>query len=285
MTKLALYLLAAAALPAFAIDGVTLINQSSVNAAGGFPYLINQTGSYRLSSDLIVPDAASAGIFIQSSNVTLDLNGFTISCNACTSPTNLGAGIFVQGSYATILNGTITGFVGQGMLASGILVQAGNSVAQAKINQVTLVNNRIGVKGSTGSDVSIIDCMVGQNLDIGLDLLAFGKILNSSIVYNNQAGIRIFSGLISGNMISANGNGTPDPFFSIALAGIIAEGTVTITNNTISSNNSFGLFITKVGNTTPLVGFGSNTFNGNGVDVTGTVALSMNNNVSTNGLF
>ena len=32
---------------AFAIDGVVLINQSTVTAAGGFPYMITKTGSYK----------------------------------------------------------------------------------------------------------------------------------------------------------------------------------------------------------------------------------------------
>jgi hypothetical protein len=40
-------ILAAAFLPAsaFAVDGVVLINQSTVMAAGGFPYVISQSGS------------------------------------------------------------------------------------------------------------------------------------------------------------------------------------------------------------------------------------------------
>jgi hypothetical protein len=40
--------------PAFAVDGVVLINQSTVMAAGGFPYKITQPGSYKLSGNLAV---------------------------------------------------------------------------------------------------------------------------------------------------------------------------------------------------------------------------------------
>jgi hypothetical protein len=63
---------------AYAVDGVTLINQSTVMAAGGFPYKITQPGSYKLTGNLSVPNFVS-GLQIAVSNVTLDLNGFTIS--------------------------------------------------------------------------------------------------------------------------------------------------------------------------------------------------------------
>ena len=57
MNKRVLILLAIAILPvcAFAVDGVTLINQSTVMAAGGFPYVISQPGSYKLAGNLMVP--------------------------------------------------------------------------------------------------------------------------------------------------------------------------------------------------------------------------------------
>src|SRR5271156_6144744 len=82
MSKTALIIFVGAALlfsaPAFAIDGQVLINQSTVMAAGGFPYKITQPGSYKLSGNLVVP-ANTDGIDINVSNVTIDLNGFKIS--------------------------------------------------------------------------------------------------------------------------------------------------------------------------------------------------------------
>ena len=67
------------ALPALAVDGTTLINQSTVMAAGGFPYHVTQSGSYKLSGNLVSNGPA---LMITASNVALDLNGFTISCSA-----------------------------------------------------------------------------------------------------------------------------------------------------------------------------------------------------------
>src|SRR6266850_592227 len=69
---------------AYAVDGVVLIDQNRALAgnvtpgdAPGFPISITQPGSYRLSGNLTVP-AATNGIEISASNVTIDLNGFSI---------------------------------------------------------------------------------------------------------------------------------------------------------------------------------------------------------------
>ena len=74
--------LAAAFAPkcAYAVDGVTLINQSTVMAAGGFPYVIVQPGSYKLSGNLVAPAGLEAMI-ITATNVTLDLGGFSVTCS------------------------------------------------------------------------------------------------------------------------------------------------------------------------------------------------------------
>jgi hypothetical protein len=92
-------------LSAFAVDGVTLINQSTVMAAGGFPYTISQSGSYKLSGNLDVP-ANTDGIHISVSNVILDLNGFSI-----VGSTEFGIGIklLTGTSGITIRNGNVTG--------------------------------------------------------------------------------------------------------------------------------------------------------------------------------
>ena len=72
------------AVPALAVDGVIEINQAKALAGSvtagdnpGLPVFINESGSYRLTSDLVPPPGIGA-INIMSPNVTLDLNGFSI---------------------------------------------------------------------------------------------------------------------------------------------------------------------------------------------------------------
>src|SRR5436853_6750224 len=83
-----LFLLALIPFQAFAVDGVVLINQSTVMAAGGFPYIITQPGSYKLSGNLTMSTTTTGNysgldiaIGINSSGVVLDLNGFSIIVN------------------------------------------------------------------------------------------------------------------------------------------------------------------------------------------------------------
>src|ERR1700730_6150790 len=80
MKKTVLVILAMALVPfgAFAVDGVVLINHSTVMAQGGYPYRITQPGSYKLSGPLTVPDNNTSGIVISASFVTIDLGGFSI---------------------------------------------------------------------------------------------------------------------------------------------------------------------------------------------------------------
>lgn len=63
------------------------------------------------------------------------------------------------------------------------------------------------------------------------------------------------------------------------------SGTATVTNNTISNNSQFGLLGVPATNLNLIVGYGSNTFGGNGMDVSGPGLTSMKNNVSAGGVF
>lgn len=72
--------LSLAPISVYAVDGTVLINQSTVMAAGGFPYRITQSGSYKLSGNLVATPGLQAILF-SANNVALDLNGFTITCS------------------------------------------------------------------------------------------------------------------------------------------------------------------------------------------------------------
>ena len=79
-TVLVVLLTALAPVGVFAVDGQVLINQSTVMAQGGFPFVIATPGSYKLSGNLTAPLNAN-GIVVSTSNVTLDLNGFFVQCS------------------------------------------------------------------------------------------------------------------------------------------------------------------------------------------------------------
>lgn len=121
----ALFLVLAPA--AFAVDGVVLINQATA-ATGlpgcgstGFPMVICNPGSYRLSGDLSVP-ANLDGVLITASDVSLDLNGFTISGPSVNVHTGVIAGSSTH--RVTVSNGRVIGF------ANGVVLGGTSSIAR-----------------------------------------------------------------------------------------------------------------------------------------------------------
>jgi hypothetical protein len=154
-TLLSLTILAALACPVYGVDGVVLINQSSALAGNvtpgdtpGFPVTISVSGSYRLSSNLIVPDPSTTAIVITADSVSIDLNGFSIigpavcpgtscfalvevpaivSSNAGISVSNgtvrgVGTGISLRGPHSRVVNVAAFGNVFDGIqVSSGIV--------------------------------------------------------------------------------------------------------------------------------------------------------------------
>jgi hypothetical protein len=291
-STLAVFAIAAAAfsIPAGAVDGTTLINQASVMAAGGFPYQINTPGSYRLSSNLVVQN--SLAIAVNAAYVTLDLNGFSISCTSCTG---LHEGVYSGGLNTTIMNGTISGF--QGASSAGLYF----ALPGARVDHVTATSNFVGISSNSflqyAGDLTVLYSNVSKNLGDGIDAVSlsilgstvggngnfgitaiggFVNITSSTFIGNGGGGIYLGGGggVITGNTISGAGSSGS---IGIDIPGAPAlAANATITNNVITNNQlgvgSYGLSL-----------FGSNTLTGNTHDLNGTGIVSQNNNVCSTG--
>ena len=240
---LGLMLLGAAA-RVHAVDGVIEINQAKVEAGGGFPFVIGQPGSYRLTGNLNVDEATTA-IRITAKNVTVDLNGFAITgptvCSGtppitpftCT-PTGSGGGIVAEGSSetTTVLNGTVRGMGGAGISVGG----------HARLEGVHAISNGGGGIGASFSSV------------------VAGNVANS----NGGAGISLGSGCtVTGDTVNDDG-----------ADGISAQTGSTVIGNTVRGNIDAGLNLPGGGS-----GYGSNVLNGNnmgGAQVSGGVQMGAN---------
>ena len=112
---------------AYAVDGQVLINQSTLNASGG-TYPITSAGSYKLSGNLQQKDNNTDVIVIASDNVTIDLNGFSITgpadCSSGFPCKNRGFGVGIltlpDRSNLTVRNGTIQGVGNNAIQLGGI---------------------------------------------------------------------------------------------------------------------------------------------------------------------
>jgi hypothetical protein len=190
-------------LPAFAVDGVTLINQSTVMAAGGFPFGIFQPGSYKLSGNLQVP-AETGGIQIFASGVSLDLNGFSITgpitClgQNCTPHKNDTTGIFYGVSRTVIRNGHISGF-DNGI--QGEVTSAGE--ASGTIEDIHLTN-------IAGFGILTINTLIRHNEIVGNGGFGLGcgecAVIENVVLFNSRGGINLGGGTFSGNVVASNGS-------------------------------------------------------------------------------
>jgi len=191
--------------PAFAIDGQVLINQSTVMAAGGFPYKITQPGSYKLSGNLVVP-ANTNGIVIEANGVTLDLNGFavsgplsctglgeSISCSNDPEPNPTYGIVTTNLDFATVKNGTVSGFSG-GLNIEGI---AEDIFATSNLDY-----------GISVSDGVMERCAANFNRDTGLAIAASAALQNTAN-FNGEYGLRAATSSFSSNVFLANGNDSP----------------------------------------------------------------------------
>jgi len=124
---------------------------------GGFPIKITKPGSYILTNNLFVSALLVNAINVTTSNVSIDLNGFSISGPGGASP-GTGIGINASGtSNVSIRNGMVTQMGGSGV------VLGDNSV----VRDVQAIGNGGGASGgdgiSCGHGCLVIGCTASGN--------------------------------------------------------------------------------------------------------------------------
>jgi hypothetical protein len=116
------------------------------------PYNITTQGSYIINQNL---KASWHGIKVQANNVTIDLNGYTISGNNTSS----GHGVYMNGRRnVEIRNGTIRNFGSNGIYEESA---SGNS---HRVINVRVMNNRGWGIYLEGSNHMVRDCTASSNV-------------------------------------------------------------------------------------------------------------------------
>ena len=163
-----------------------------------FPYTISTPGSYYLAANLAV--TGGNAIVIGVSNVTLDLNGFTISSSA--SPA--GGTAIAPGGFLTdmaILNGHIAGSFQHGIRYSGAISQLKN----VRVEGISVSGcSGDGINLSNFSSIVIDHCTVQQ---IGAQGIVGGSVNNSVAENCGSTGITAKSATNCVGGCSASGRG------------------------------------------------------------------------------
>lgn len=236
------------------VEARTAINATNTPGASSAMFVISQPGSYYLTGDVNV-DASKSGILVQASNVTIDLNGFTIKGVAGSMTGILGT----TKDRVKVRNGRIVGMsTGISILPSTIYHQA-ISLEDLVISQCTgygvnigsgsLINCQIERSGSIGAFITanttstVEGCTFYDNGSDGLNMYN-GTVRNSSASSNNGTGISVATGTVLGCTAADN-------FVGIIIEagvvkdstvqdsrdlGIRANGNALISNNSISNN-------------------------------------------------
>jgi hypothetical protein len=149
-------------------------------------YRIAQPGSYYLTSD-VTGQSGKHGIEIAASDVTLDLNGFTLrgvagSLNGITS----------NASNETILNGSVVNWGGVGIaLGDG-----------SRLEDIRAINNDIGCE--VGDDCQVFDCFALENSSDGFRIGA-RAIIRGCVGSGNRGGSGFPNGFqVGGNSVITN---------------------------------------------------------------------------------
>lgn len=220
------------ALALAAAGGASAQTDISTPRYGVYPIVIDQPGSYKLTSNLDVP-AGLKGIVISVPNVTLDLNGYTVSGPmSCPDMQPAGAlcsknywasaiGIHVTAGDATVRNGTVRGFQHAGIYAAA----GGNSFADLKLkeNAYGMVNHalykqsfvtRVSAErnmmvGITAEAAAVSSSLARSNGGNGFNVSGASSIIDSISALNRGAGFWTEStySLLRGNNASGNGAG------------------------------------------------------------------------------
>ncbi len=230
-----------AASPGLAVDGVIEINQARALAgtitpgdAAGFPVTLSETGSYRLTGNLTVPDENTTAIEIAADHVTLDLNGFGILGPGTATGTGFGIKALTAQEHTVVINGTVRGMGSSGMnLKSfsrvervdashngydGIRVQSGSLV----LSSIAYSNGWAGI--AVGFDSTISFCVARGN-HYGIYAEADSTIFNNTTNENVSHGIYFIGGsTVRGNTSVDNGG---DGFHGEGIGSAVIENTST----------------------------------------------------------
>lgn len=203
-------------------DGVIEINMARAKAGGvtatdtpGFPVILDQPGSYRLTGNLDLrgePVAQNViAIRVDADDVTIDLNHFEI-IGVVTCPTGP--------SSCAPANGIGMGVWGSSQTANNLTVR--NGAIRGMGRRAVQVNTGIGTR--------VEDVRIFETWDIGMDLRDHSWIRGNHFALNRNQGINTFTGsLVVGNTFEANG----------VIAARVIIGFVV--GNYITGNDGYGI--------------------------------------------
>jgi hypothetical protein len=165
---------------------------SSLKAGKCCPLIVKKSGSYVLNGNLQPNGANVDAIEVDASNVTIDLNGFSII-----GPSKAGSGIGVDAAAqtnVTLKNGSVSQMGGSGIAVGSYGV----------VRNVTATGNGVGGSGSgiqcTGAACFVSNCVTGSNASQGLSFLDASSGYQDNVINGNLNGTVLLGTDMGGNV-------------------------------------------------------------------------------------
>ena len=234
------------------IDLLTVAGDGTAN------HVITQPGSYYLSANLN-GSSGKAGVRVDTGDVTIDLNGFSLQGGSFSGD---GVEIIGGSKNVRVTNGSVRGW--------NVGIRS-NSIGNHTFDHLRLSGNRGAglVAGGTGNIIS--NCVANANTGVGLQLGDNGMITESTATANSGGGIVSGSGSRVIRCTAANN----------AAHGIRVSSRCLVLENNSRENTVNGIFVDGSDNR---IEGNTCSGNGNGFRITGTSNLIIKNSASTNPL-
>ena len=207
----------------------------------GATFIISAPGSYYLTGNF-AGESGKHGIVVNADNVTIDLNGFTMTGPGTNSAITMPAPPTAP-ENTTVRNGTITNW--------GFAVTLRE---RARVEDLTVTRN-IFDGLSTGNGALIVDCVVSNNGQNGLGA-GSGSVVRSSLASNNSGhGIAVAHGSVvshcttfgnGGAGMFASGGGSTFEHCSASFnggTGIAGNQRSTVVDCSATVNGAFGISV------------------------------------------
>ncbi len=188
------------------------------------PFTISTPGSYFLIKSVTGPaNTIGNGITIASDDVTLDLNGFSVTGTGADGHNNYGFGINVS------LNPSHNIVIRNGVVRDWNYGVVGDGAHQSRIEGVRALNNKLdGIRG--GPDTTITDSSAASNGEYGI--VSFGgTVRHSEVDGNTKAGIFVTDNSVVKDNSAHNGLGD----------GIAVANNATVEGNSVVANGGQGI--------------------------------------------
>lgn len=183
------------------IEARTVVNATNTPGDADSAFIIDQRGSYYLTEN--IGGFEDNQILITANNVTLDLNGFTLTG----SPSFQNYGVRVEGSQVTIRNGHVRGY---GL--AGITVQGGTGVRVENVN--ASFNGRVSGQFEPGTGIQIgesgavVRCITNNNLAVGVSAASGSSVLDCVANSNGDYGYALNTAFVCRCVSFDNGAGS-----------------------------------------------------------------------------